>query len=110
MLGTTPNIDEVSVVGTARTRCYSVRIMNNANQLPTLTLYKERYTEFADGEELHKATGQLEVAFNPEDPRHLLLYSTINEIFIEELAKEKAEADRLEQERLAAENPVTGEI
>lgn len=76
------NYKQTTVTGESWQRVKSVIIQNTLNEIPRMILVEELVTNVGD-RTLKEDCGGLTIKFNTEDIRHLELYTTINNLYIE---------------------------
>jgi hypothetical protein len=79
----TPNFNEVALSGTSWERTGRVIIENPLGQAPSLMTVEEYAEPARDGGTKCTPFGNLTLTFNPNNAKHVLLYTTMNEIIVE---------------------------
>jgi hypothetical protein len=76
---------QVNISGVEKSwrRCRLVTIKNDYGQIPKIEFLEDNVTITADGREIHKGGETLKLSFNPEDAKHVELYTRLYELYME---------------------------
>jgi len=79
----TPNYNETQVSGSSWTRSHHVVIQNPLGAVPTMTFGEERVFVLGEKQITEFAGQGLVVTFDSKNPKHIALYTALNDMYIE---------------------------
>ena len=89
----TPNFNEVEVIGLSWERTGRVVIENPLNGVPSMMTVEEYAEPDRNGNTRCTPFRNLHITFDLTNPKHVLLYTTINELVVEERLRLSALAE-----------------
>ena len=79
----TPNYNQTTVAGESWQRAHHVVIENPLNGTPKLTFGEQKVFVLGDKTITEFAGQELSVSLDPANPKHLAIYSALNELYVE---------------------------
>jgi len=83
------NYKQTTVSGESWQRCCSVQIDNSYCQTPSLVMIEEKIINVGE-DIIRQGMGNISMAFNPDNPDHIALYTLLNKLYVEVCAERDA--------------------
>ena len=80
---TTPNYNETTLAGQTWQRAHHIVIENPYNKSPRMTFGEQKVYVMGDKTITDYVGQQLSVTFDSNNPKHVALYTAINDIYVE---------------------------